>query len=1048
MALVDPENDPAVTRQVFHALNSIAEGFILFDRDERVVLGNSRLVELLPKVADLFIPGARLEDIVRTAVDRNHYQLIDGRTPEDIEEIVAYRLARHRDAPSHHEQLLSDGTWVACTSRPTPDGGSVLIFQDITPHKQAEIRLRDAIESLPNGLALTDADDRLVSINSRALSLFHHIRDLFEPGRTIEEIYLAAAGRDHYPSDRGDALAQARRRLDQHRRAPVDIDIALASGQWLRVSERRTQEGGWVITWTDISELKSRQEELADKSTLLDATLDAIDQGFAVFDNRERLRFWNTTWVELMGLTESEVAAGLTLADVVRSVAERGAFGPGDPAEATRRRLDVIRASKPGPIGPPMPIDGRFIQSRRYPIASGGFAFTLSDVTELERQTGEIEASRNLLRTTLDTMDQGICVYDRDLRLLAWNERYIELAGQPRHLIRQGVHLYELVRWHAEHGRYGRGDPERLAAARVARMMAPDTGAREERVEPTGRIVDVRRQPMPDGGYAATFTDVTGRRKAELSVEENRNLLRATLESIDQGFAVFNAGETLVLWNQRWVEQWGHDPATVTLHITLSGIIRANAARGCYGPGDIDTLAEAQLEAVRLAEPGAICESVEVAGRTLEVRRFPMPDGGSAFTTTDVTVRRQDEVRRRTLEAQLRQSQKMEAIGTLAGGIAHDFNNILGAVLGYAEMAKDRSGEDTKLHGYLDRIHRAGNRAKALVGQILAFSRAGGGDARPIDLAEMVDECCQLLRATLPTTIAILRPGEVLVPGRMGRYPTDLRLQGGLATSIPVVADPIQLEQLVMNLATNAAHAMPDGGRLTLALDMIVARDIMVFAKGTLGPGRYARLTVTDTGHGMDTATVDRIFDPFFTTKDVGEGTGLGLSIVHGIVTALRGAISVDSAPGRGTTVCIFLPLAEGVTEADPDQPAAVATGTGERILLIDDEDALVELGEAMLADLGYRPTGFTDVRTAASVLARSPQRFDLVITDLTMPGMTGVRLAQEAASLRSDLPVIIVSGFTDRLDQKALPGNVRALLNKPVTRQDLAEAVASVLRR
>ncbi|HEY1875020.1 MAG TPA: ATP-binding protein [Steroidobacteraceae bacterium] len=382
--------------------------------------------------------------------------------------------------------------------------------------------------------------------------------------------------------------------------------------------------------------------------------------------------------------------------------------------------------------------------------------------------------------------------------------------------------------------------------------------------------------------------------------------------------------------------------------------------------------------------------------------------------------------RHERVTARLHQSQKLEALGTLAGGIAHDFNNVLGAVLGYAELAGQHSGPGSLQRRYVDNIVVAANRARDLVARILAFSRPGVGSARPVSLQKILTEVQSLTCAALPPAVSV----EMSAP----------------SAPLVVAGDAAQLHQMLANLVTNAVQAVGSGGQVrvrALATEVSVARDCTV---GRLQPGRYACVEVSDTGAGMSAAQVERIFEPFFTTKPVGAGTGLGLSLVHGIVLDHAAALEVNSQPGAGTTFAVYLPL----TEAEPAQepaPLAAPRGNGETVLVVDDEESLVRLTEEVLASLGYEPVGCVGAVEALRVFRAAPQRFDALLTDAIMPEMSGLELLAELRRVRPELPAILVSGYGGPdLNAAASAAGARAVLMKPLGTADLAQSLAELL--
>ncbi|MHC1744814.1 MAG: PAS domain S-box protein [Syntrophobacteraceae bacterium] len=394
----------------------------------------------------------------------------------------------------------------------------------------------------------------------------------------------------------------------------------------------------------------------------------------------------------------------------------------------------------------------------------------------------------------------------------------------------------------------------------------------------------------------------------------------------------------------------------------------------------------------------------------------------------DITERKKAEEERERLEGLLRQSQKMEAVGTLAGGIAHDFNNILAGILGCTELAKLGAREDAKTLGYLDQIHKASLRARDLVKQILMFSRMSSSkEMEPVRLSFALRETLKFLRASIPTTI-------------------DIR-EHITSVSDLVLVDPSQMNQLLLNLATNAAHAMESsGGILELGLADVGLWPDSVLPHPDLGPGQYVMLSVSDTGCGMSADTLERIFEPYFTTKAAGKGTGLGLAIAHGVVKRHGGAITVESEVGRGTTFRVYIPKAlQGEPEARA--PEVLLPKGKERILLVDDEQHLAEVEASLLRELGYEVVAMSSPAEAVDLIRAEPFRFDLVITDYTMPGLTGADLAVRARETRPDLPIIMVTGFSERMtDEKVKELRLDAFFFKPFQQTELAQTIRRVL--
>jgi DNA-binding response OmpR family regulator len=383
-------------------------------------------------------------------------------------------------------------------------------------------------------------------------------------------------------------------------------------------------------------------------------------------------------------------------------------------------------------------------------------------------------------------------------------------------------------------------------------------------------------------------------------------------------------------------------------------------------------------------------------------------------------------IEHKRLEVQLIQSQKMEAIGTLAGGIAHDFNNILGSIIGYTELSMLEVPEKSTPYHFMSQVLKSGERAKDLVKQILTFSHRSEQKNKLLKLKSVIKEALKLLRASLPSTIEIRQNIE--------------------ENQSVIMADPTQIHQILLNLCTNGAHAMKDKrGILSIDLDNIEIspEDLPFYSNLKAGP--YVKLTVSDTGHGIKDEFIKRIFEPYFTTKKVGEGTGLGLSVVHGIVIGYGGDIKVYSETGKGTVFHILLPEIKADEAATADKLEPIHKGTG-RILLIDDEEDLVNMIKYMLKYLGYEVTARTDSIKALEIFKNDPYSFDLVITDLTMPHMTGKELTKELVSIRHDIPVILTTGFSDTINSENVRDTgIRDLVLKPVTVRKMAEVINKI---
>ncbi len=406
-------------------------------------------------------------------------------------------------------------------------------------------------------------------------------------------------------------------------------------------------------------------------------------------------------------------------------------------------------------------------------------------------------------------------------------------------------------------------------------------------------------------------------------------------------------------------------------------------------------------------------------------------DGKVLFTAylRDISERKEAEAARSRLELQLRQTHKMEAMGTLSSGIAHDFNNILGSILAYTELAQKGIDDRSRALDYLEQVLKASGRAKTLIQQILTFSRQQKQDLVPISLEPPVREALQFLRSTLPAAIQIV--AEIVPDTPM------------------VLGDPTQIHQVVMNLCANAAHAMrARPGAIVVWLESCLIEKRRSGLHGDLAPGEYVRLTVQDTGHGMNGETLRRIFDPFFTTKGPGEGTGLGLAVVHGVVKEHRGEIVVQSEEGKGSTFQLYFPAHSGSTGSVAAREAPFRRGAGQSILYVDDEKALAMAVERILDRLGYRVRTESDPATALDVFRAAPESFDLIIVDLNMPKMSGLELASQINKIRPEIPIILATGNSGSWTPERARGvGLRGLLTKPFGFEELGRAIHLALQ-
>ena len=638
----------------------------------------------------------------------------------------------------------------------------------------------------------------------------------------------------------------------------------------------------------------------------------------------------------------------------------------------------------------------------------------IRDITERQRTEEALHTAQLFLAEVVNLLPVRVFWKDKNLVYLGCNTVFARDAGfaDPKDII--GKNDNQLI-WTAQAEGYRRDDREVIASGQPKLLIE------ESQTTPAGKTITLLSSKLPlrdtTGeiiGILGTYLDITERKQAEES--------HARLAT-----AVEQAAEAIVITDPQGIILYANPAFAKTTGYTVAEAIGLNPNVLKSGKHDAEFYRRlwATIQRGETWRGHFINQRKDGTLFDEDATISPVRDAGGTIVNY-VAVKR-DVTREMRLEARINQAQKMESIGQLAGGIAHDFNNILAAIMGYLDLAKLAAAKNPDLQDYLEQIAKATDRAVDLVRQILTFSRQNKPERKPIKLNHVVLEALKLLRASVPANIRII---------------TEL-------TETPtVLADASAIHQVIMNLGTNAWHAMRDKpGTLKVEMGVLDVDENVVNKNPDLHPGRYVQLSVSDTGCGMDHATLEHIFEPFFTTKAQGEGTGLGLSVVHGIMKSHDGGISVYSELGVGTAFHLYFPVFTTEPVAAAIETKLIPRGHGERILLVDDEEALTQMGKQILDQLGYTVTTTNSVMAAVAIVRAQTKPFDLVITDLAMPIMDGIKLGTQLLKIQPDLPIILTTGFSGLITAEKLRAlGFRELLNKPSTIRTLGETVHRVL--
>ncbi len=774
----------------------------------------------------------------------------------------------------------------------------------------------------------------------------------------------------------------------------------------------------------EIVERSQAEEALRASEARFRRLIETMPNGIREIDTRGTITFVNPAHAKLYGYSEEELT-GRSMFDLIAAESERRQLA---------QHLAYLVAQQPRPspwFSRDRTKEGRIIETqvdwsyRRD--AQGqvqGLTTVISDITHRKQAEKALLDNIKFMNTLLDTIPNPVFFKDDEGVYLGCNTAYSETLGIAKEelLGRRIIDLPDLP-FQAMVPEYHRQD--------MLLIQSPGIQIHEQQVATAnGELKDFimfkatfRDADGQVAGLVGIMLDITARKQAEKELKESQELFDAFMRYLP-GPAFMKDPDGRYRFINPGFSRLAGTTAPAPVGLRDDQVWDPQTAR------QLQANDQAVLESGTADSATETIQMADHQTRHLLTTRFPIFQenrlAGLGGVSIDITERTEAEERRQQLERQLQQAQKMEALGTLAGGIAHDFNNILAGIIGYTQIALSEVQKESPLHGYLQRVLTAGERAGDLVKQILAFSRRSEIEPTPTRIKTLIKEVLKLVRATLPVTIEMVQQ---------------------IKSDATVMADPVQIHQVMMNLCANAGYAMREkGGRLTVSMEDTVLDETFTRQFTDLNPGPYLKLSVADTGHGIAAEHLHRIFEPFFTTKPKGEGTGMGLSVVHGIVTSLKGVVTVHSTPGQGARFDVYLPALEGEPAPKTARAEALPVGT-ERILCVDDESFQSDMSRHMLGLLGYKVETRTSGAEALALLESDPGAFDLVITDMVMPGMTGDVLATRILTLRPDMPIIMCTGYSDNItEERAKMLGIRAFALKPLAMENLSRLIRQVL--
>jgi len=911
------------------------------------------------------------------------------------------------------------------------------LARDITESKRAHETLRES-EALHNTILsnvgafiyIKDSHYRYTYVNSSVCKLFgRQQREII--GKDDAEFFSPASVSEIMKSDRlviekGDTIRREEKNL-------VSTD-SIPRTYWVVKLPLHDKSGnivGLCGISTDITDLQRTEQELKEVHQRMDQIIDYLPDATLVIDNQGKVIAWNKAIEQMTGIPAAEmlgkddyeyalpfygerrpILIDLVLKPQKEFEARYVSTSPGDSILEGEAYMPALRG-------------GEVYLSGKAGVLADSKGNTVGAIESIRDITDRRKAEEKYL-AIFDNAVEGIFQTTPEGRILTANPAMVKLAGYDsvEDLLSNITNIIQIYADPADRQSFRRAIEDNGFVSNYEVLCVRKNG---QKIWISVNAQVIRNKEGKIDHYDGFFKDITERKKMEDDLRQSEERLRGIVETSNAGIILMTVEGKILFANRQIARMLGCTVEELTgtnYHDYVYPEERNDISRNI---SQLESINSNQLHAQRRYR---CLDGQERWGYISGGRINVSPDQYHVvLVISDITEVRKIEMEKKLLKDHLRQAQKMEAIGTLAGGIAHDFNNILASMMGFTEMAARETRADVQ-KTYHDRVLQACERAKKLVHQILSFSRQQEQERQPVDIRLIIKEALTMLRATLPATIEIHQS----------------------ITSEPtiVMADPTQIHQILMNLCTNAAHAMRDkGGVLDIGLANIELVPSEPLPHPDLQTGPYVRLSVRDTGHGIASEIKDKIYDPFFTTKNAKEGTGLGLSVVYGIVKSCGGTIDLQSSPGRGATFTIYLPRVHDSAIIRNNESKEVVFQGREHILFIDDEEPLVVMFRSFFQSLGYQVTATVSSTEALRLFQEKPQQFDLVITDMTMPELTGEDQALELLKIRPGLPIILCTGYSESMNrEKARKLNIREFVFKPVSLQDLRAAVRRVLNR